>query len=347
MSGQRIEELAESLDTEDMCGLTRGFVDDLERAISLETGLESDLDWTGVIFLGMGGSGSAGRFLKTISDQEGGLPFVVWGDYGLPQWWGPDWLVVATSYSGDTEEPIDGVIKAIDSGGTVVGISSGGELTRILDGHEESVSIPIPKGQMPRSAFGHILGAQLAVCWSMGILARPEDEEVKLMIDRIRDSSRKLDIISGDGMSEALARNLVDSQIGIICPRELNAAAYRLTCQINENSEAFAKYSEVPEMNHNEIVAWFSESPGNRALLIMSSEGIHERTESRISWIEENLNTKNVWRIECKGESLLERLIYAAHISDWISIALALLRGVNPTSMEPIPQLKEYLSDIQ
>ena len=34
MSGQRIEELAESLDTEDMCGLTRSFVDDLENAIS-------------------------------------------------------------------------------------------------------------------------------------------------------------------------------------------------------------------------------------------------------------------------------------------------------------------------
>ena len=123
MSGQRIEELAESLDAEDMCGLTRRFVDDLENAISSETGLESDLDWTGVIFLGMGGSGSAGRFLKTISDEEGGLPFVVWGDYGLPQWWGPDWLVVATSYSGDTEETIDGVMKAIDSGGTVVGLS--------------------------------------------------------------------------------------------------------------------------------------------------------------------------------------------------------------------------------
>ena len=49
MSGQRIEELAESLDTEDMCGLTRGFVDDLEKAFSSDTGLESDLDWTGVI----------------------------------------------------------------------------------------------------------------------------------------------------------------------------------------------------------------------------------------------------------------------------------------------------------
>ena len=35
------------------------------------------------------------------------------------------------------------------------------------------------------------------------------------------------------------------------------------------------------------------------------------RIKSRISWIEENLSTKNVWRIECEGESLLERLIYA------------------------------------
>ena len=53
----------------------------------------------------------------------------------------------------------------------------------------------------------------------MGILARPEEQELQLMIDRIRDSSRKLDIISGDGMSEAMARNLVDSEIGIICPK--------------------------------------------------------------------------------------------------------------------------------
>lgn len=347
MSGQGIEELANSLDTEDMCGLTRGFVDDLENAFSSETGLESDLDWTGVIFLGMGGSGSAGRFLKAIADEEGGLPFVVWGDYGLPQWWGPDWLVIATSYSGNTEETIDGVKQALDSGGMVVGISSGGELTRILEGHDESLHIAIPSGQMPRSAFGHILGAQLSVCWSMGILPRPPEKELQSMIVRIRDSSNKLDIISGDGMSETLARNLMDSEIGIVCPRLMSAPAYRFTCQINENSEVFAKHSEVPEMNHNEIVAWFSESPGNRALLIMSSKGISEMVESRISWLEENLSTTNVWRIECEGESLLERLIYAAHLSDWVSIALALLRGVNPTSMEPIPQLKEYLSDIQ
>ena len=100
-------------------------------------------------------------------------------------------------------------------------------------------------------------------------------------------------------------------------------------------------------MNHNEIVAWFSELPDKRALLIMTSEGVHERTKSRIDWIEKNLSTKNIWRIECEGETLLERLIYAAHLSDWVSIALALLRGADPSSMEPIPQLKKYLSDIQ
>ena len=47
MSGQRIEELAESLDTEDMCGLTRGFVDDLEMGNFLgdRTGIRPRLDW--------------------------------------------------------------------------------------------------------------------------------------------------------------------------------------------------------------------------------------------------------------------------------------------------------------
>ena len=342
-----IQSLAESLDLDGMCDLTRRFIDDLETALSLDTGLESDSDWTGVLFLGMGGSGSAGRFMKTISDEEGGLQFAVWSDYGLPSWWGPDWLIIATSYSGNTEETIDGVMQALDSGGTVIGISSGGKMSEILEGNDDSICLPLPAGQMPRSAFGHILGTQLSVCWSIGVLARPSEANLQSMIGRIREASTKFDITGGDGMSEALARNILDMDIGIVSPRVLNAAAYRFTCQINENSEAFAKHSEVPEMNHNEIVAWFSESPRIRALVILTCDGVHERTNSRIQWMEENLNINNVWKIHCQGNSLLERLIYAAHLSDWVSISLALLRGVNPTSMDPIPRLKEHLSGIQ
>lgn len=347
MPTSSLSSLEESLDEEGMCEFTRSFVDDLEAAMCMNIDLSPDSDWTGVLFLGMGGSGASGRFLKTISDEEGGLPFIVWTDYGLPNWWGPDWLIIATSYSGNTEETLDGVEEALESGGTVIGISSGGRMPEVLGTYQGTMHISIPSGQMPRSAFGHILGSQLAVCWSLGILNRPSEEEIIRMISRLRESSKKLDFVGGNGMSETLSKNLVDMEIGIVCPSILEAPAYRLTCQINENSEAFAKYSVVPEMNHNEIVAWYNESKIDRALIIMLCEGMDDRTDSRISWMEENLDRKNVWKIFCEGGTLLERMVYAAHLSDWVSISLALIRGINPTSMEPIPELKKHLSDTQ
>lgn len=347
MTEDTLEYLEKTLDDEGMCEFTRSFVDDLDSAMRIDVDLESDSDWTGVIFLGMGGSGASGKFLKTISEEDGGLPFVVWNDYSLPSWWGPEWLVIATSYSGNTEETLSGIKEALESGGTVIGISSGGEMAEILAMYQEAVHVSIPGGQMPRSAFGHILGAQLAICWSVGILNRPQEEDLRKMITRLRESSKTLDFVGGDGMSEALARNLVDMEIGIVCPRVLEAPAYRLTCQINENSEAFAKYSVVPEMNHNEIVAWYNDSMVKRALILMICEDLDERTDSRIAWMEENLDRKNVWKIFCEGNTPLERMIYAAHLSDWISVSLALIRGVNPTSMDPIPKLKRHLSEIQ
>jgi glucose/mannose-6-phosphate isomerase len=107
--------------------------------MAMDVGIEVDSDWSGVICLGMGGSGAGGRFLKSLADAEGGLPIVVWSDYGLPSWWGPDWLVLATSYSGDTEETLGGVREALESGGTVIGVSSGGQLAEMLEGSDDCI----------------------------------------------------------------------------------------------------------------------------------------------------------------------------------------------------------------
>ena len=156
MKMKDIEELVKELDSQDMVGYTRSFINDFESAISQKIEIDVDRDWSGVLCLGMGGSGAGGMFLSTLSDYSGGIPFVVWRDYGLPSWWGSDWLVLATSYSGNTEETIDGVQEALRSGGTVIGISSGGELEKLISESEESLFLSVPGGQMPRSAFGHL-----------------------------------------------------------------------------------------------------------------------------------------------------------------------------------------------
>ena len=169
MKDRDLQKIADELDSQDMIGFTRNFIDDFETSISRVIDIDSDQDWAGVLCLGMGGSGAGGMFLSTLADNSGGLPFVVWRDYGLPSWWGPEWLVIATSYSGNTEETISGVREVLDSGGTVIGISSGGEMKEILSNSDCSLFVSVPGGQMPRSAFGHLFGTQLSVCWSLAV----------------------------------------------------------------------------------------------------------------------------------------------------------------------------------
>ena len=346
MDEHDIPSLLAEHDAGDMAGFTRRFVDDLEAAMSMDAGFEADSDWSGVICLGMGGSGAGGRFLKSLADSEGGLPFVVWSDYGLPSWWGPDWLVLATSYSGDTEETLDGVRMALESGGTVIGVSSGGQLSEMLEDGDECALLSVPPGQAPRSAFGHIFGAQLAASWALGLLPSPSADEISEMLGRLRAASSRADLVGGDSMSDTMARSMLDREIGIASPSELAPAGYRFTCQVNENSDGFANSSDVPEMNHNEIVAWASEG-SSRALVALTCEGVHPRTHARMAWMLDNIESEVVWRIECEGESLLERLLYAAHVTDWVSIAMALAKGVDPSDMDAIDSLKAHLASIQ
>lgn len=347
MKDRDLQKIADELDSQDMIGFTRNFIDDFETSISRVIDIDSDQDWAGVLCLGMGGSGAGGMFLSTLADNSGGLPFVVWRDYGLPSWWGPEWLVIATSYSGNTEETISGVREVLDSGGTVIGISSGGEMKEILSNNDGSLFVSVPGGQMPRSAFGHLFGTQLSVCWSLGIMEKPSVKEINDMIQRLRSSSIEFDISGGNGLVVTMAESMLDNQIGIIAPTMLISAARRFANQLNENSDVFARPSELPEMNHNEIVAWASTNDSQHSIIYFSCEGIHPRVSSRMNWMLENIENHNSWIIDCEGESLLERLLYASHISDWISIALALLRGVDPSEMASIDELKSYISKIQ
>lgn len=347
MKDRDLQKIADELDSQDMIGFTRNFIDDFETSISRVIDIDSDQDWAGVLCLGMGGSGAGGMFLSTLADNSGGLPFVVWRDYGLPSWWGPEWLVIATSYSGNTEETISGVREVLDSGGTVIGISSGGEMKEILSNSDGSLFVSVPGGQMPRSAFGHLFGTQLSVCWSLGIMEKPSGKEINDMIQRLRLSSIEFDISGGNGLVVTMAESMLDNQIGIIAPTMLISAARRFANQLNENSDVFARPSELPEMNHNEIVAWASTNDSQHSIIYFSCEGIHPRVSSRMNWMLENIENHNSWIIDCEGESLLERLLYASHISDWISIALALLRGVDPSEMASIDELKSYISKIQ
>ena len=343
-----LRELANSLDASDMLGHIRNFPSDLAAAWGKSeswdlVSIESQT-FTGVICLGMGGSASGGDFLSCLSDADGCLPFVTHRGYGLPTWVSENWLVLATSYSGNTEETLDAVEAAIGLGCTVVGLSSGGALQSLVQ-NSNQIWIDLPGGQPPRSAFGHIFGSQVALAWRLGILSAPDNlDEMLARLSEAVDACDFIDDEEEDVVVE-IAQSILDREVSVLATQSLAPAAYRAACQLNENGGVFARSQIIPEMNHNEVVAWGEvNAADNQSLLIFSWDGIHERNDLRLDWFLDNVEVEPTWGLLCEGESHLEALLYAAILMDWLSCAVALLRGKDPTAIGPIVGLKDYLS---
>ena len=87
------------------------------------------------------------------------VPIIANNDYTVPAWTGNATLVVACSYSGNTEETLAALDAAVKAGARVVAITSGGKLGALCehtDGHrfafpEESHRVPSSVLPLPRS----------------------------------------------------------------------------------------------------------------------------------------------------------------------------------------------------
>ena len=340
--------LVEELDASDMLGHLRNFPLDLARAWKAAEGWDfsaiENQQYSGVICLGMGGSASGGDFLSCLSDADGCLPFVSHRGYDLPTWASEKWLVLSTSYSGNTEETIDATEAAIGLGCTVIGMSSGGKMKTLLEDSNQTW-IELPGGQPPRSAFGHIFGAQVAISWKLGITSPPDD--LDSIIERLSEAVEACDFTDSEGENviSEIAESILNREVSVLSTQSLAPTAYRAVCQLNENGGIFARGHVIPEMNHNEIVAWGeANATENQSLLIFTWEGAHDRNEMRLDWFLENISIEPTWGLICEGESHLESLLYAVVLMDWLSCAVALLRGKDPTAIGPIVGLKQHLS---
>ncbi len=348
--------LASALDSEDMIGLTRSFVEDLKIGRDntnrelLPWLSEIDKGWSGVLFIGMGGSAASGDFISSLSDYEGAVPIRCHRGYDLPNWWTQDWLVVATSYSGNTEETLSACEQAMSQDATIVVISSGGVLSGMCELSDSMYLISCPGGQPPRSAFGHIFSRQLSLMLEIGILQSGITDDTLI---RLQQSVSDNDItLHPEGDVASLALNMMENPIAILGPNELMPAINRFKNQLNENAARFARIGVFPEMNHNESVAWGGigddQDPEseNQALLLLSWDSMHSRVIHRMDWFVSNCPTELAWRIHGDGESLLESLLHLCIMMDWLSIALSLLHGKDPSAIEPIISLKEFLANI-
>ena len=152
----------------------------------------------------------------------------------------------------------------------------------------------------------------------------PDDSGAKALAHTLRG---KLPVVAGSGPTIAPAR--------------------RWKTQLNENSSVAAFASELPEADHNEICGWArgTESAPLAAVLLADSDQ-HPRVRRRIELTAAEVERAGASTqiVESRGETRLERVLSLVLLGDLTSVYLAVLDGVDPSSMEPIERLKAALA---
>jgi glucose/mannose-6-phosphate isomerase len=314
---------------------------------------------TGLAICGMGGSAiGADLVLASLSDLP--VPAVVVRGYALPAWVGPQTLVVAVSYSGDTEETLACVEMALARGCVPVCISSGGRLAAAARDHGLPLVL-IPGGQQPRASLGYLSVPLLAALEAAGLCGAQQahvEEAVALL--RHGNAGHGLDApeasaSSGPGSSgprtttaKALARRLYERQAVVYGSASTVAVARRWKGQINENAKAPAFWNELPELDHNELMGWTSvPSLAAATLAVFVSDGeidarLLRRAELTAEVLaERGVAVEHVW---ARGVSRFARLFSLVQFGDYASFYLALLYGVDPTPVAAIQDFKAKLA---
>ena len=173
----------------------------------------------------------------------------------LPGWVGRETLVFAVSHSGETDETLYTVKRAIESKAQVIAVSRGGELGAL--GQELALPfVEVPPGFRASTAVAYLIIPLLLICERLGLtppLGEAIPETVGLLRARCEQYGRESP--SSANLAKQLAGWLLKKLPVVYGTEGLAAmAAYRWKCQFNETAKVPAYWNVFTELNHNEVV---------------------------------------------------------------------------------------------
>jgi len=287
-----------------------------------------------LIIAGMGGSALPGELLKALHPL---IEITLQRDYDLPHL-SPEALkkstVIANSYSGNTEETIDALEKALAEKLTAVVVATGGKLLE----KAEELSIPyiqIPDtGIQPRMALGFSIRALLKICG---------DEKL------LKETGELATLLNPESLMEdgaALAKTLHGRMPIIYASTENKAIAHNWKIKFNETGKIPAFYNVFPELNHNEMTGFDMKDSTQKLgdsfhFLFLEDDTDNSRVKRRMEITEKLLRDRNlpVTTIRLEGDSPLQKIFASLILADWTALHTAKLYGVEP---EHVPMVEEF-----
>jgi glucose/mannose-6-phosphate isomerase len=294
----------------------------------------------------MGASGIAANLIESLTFGRVPIPITICKSYSLPQFVSPHTLFIACSYTGDTEETVAALQKALLKRASIIAVASGGKLLDIAREYN-LFYIQLPSGaESGRYMIGHMMTALLYALYHTNLIGAAFIKETENAIEYIDRGEKAIQV-----EAELIARKLKGKLPIIYCDARLHAMATRFQQQLNENSKHLAHVNVFPEMNHNELTGWQHPEAILPMLQViyLYSDHDHERIEKRMEICRSIFEGKSnpIIDIVAEGASLLEQYYYLLHLTDWISYWLARENGVEPDPSETRLYLKKELDKSQ
>ncbi len=304
-----------------------------------------------IAITGMGGSGIGGDILSNHLNNLLEMPIYVNKGYTLPQFVSKNTLVLACSYSGDTEETIQALESVIKRKPMVVCISSNGKLEQLATQNGYPL-VKVPGGQPPRTALGYLFISLLVTLQKLHIIGDQKEAFDETLSLATQMAAELADYSKPDNPALELATKLVRKTPIVYGASEPNEALpTRWRNQFSENSKILAFSNLIPEMNHNEIVGWAKPTAilDKVHVIMLRDERNSPRVEFRFQTTKEILAKHNVPVTElfAQGRSRLCRTFSQLLPADFVSYYLAILNEVDPTAIDNIVFLKKKLAEFK
>ncbi len=294
-----------------------------------------------VVFVGMGGSGTASDIFYSILSQTSIHVTVVKG-YVLPKNIDENTLVIMISVSGNTKETLTALKSSLQYNCMKMAFSAGGLIEKFANDnkieHRSLTMYSNPRLSLPSIVYTmlNILETTLSI----------NKNDIYDSIKALENCSQKIcsDNLTDENPSLKLAMQL--SKICLIYyPHGLQTVATRFKNSIHENMKKHALIENIIESCHNQIMAW--EDNTDILPILLHGSDDHVKTINRWNVIKKFFAARKIdyKEFNVTGNNILTKNMSSIYELDYATLYNAVIEKTDPYTIESIDYIKKLLNN--
>jgi len=301
-------------------------------------------DVANVVFVGFGDMAAAASLAQAWPDFS--QPSEILNGYELPSYANHDTLVIVLDNTGDP-----GMLDVLDAAGAcdaqVAVISPGNALWRSAEAHD------YPRVLLPPNVTRYgMVYAYRALLEIMAVADIISAEVVATGLDTAANNLSQAtaqwrpDVSTSQNAAKQLAQELMGKSVAVYAGPKMYPAASYWKNAVNQNAKQIAWSRCFPDASHTDLAGWSKQPTGKPyAVIELHSPLEHIRVQKDFAVNARLLSgmRPEAHVIEVQGTTIVEQLSWAVAFGDFVTLYLALLQGLNPSTHDLLEKYKKEL----